>query len=142
MENPYKSNDIVLTKIKSEATQVTVNQTYNNEVQVKTLDGKLLWRTMYTVWRVGETPIAKPPVLKQLSAEDYPAAAHVAELVTPTVPMKTPAISPASTTLRPDVKQQVAPTESSDNKSRKTRNPKLFSPKRTLKPIRKRKAKR
>ena len=60
MENPYKPNEIVMTKVKGAAVTATVVQVFNNEVQVKTLDGKLLWRTIHTVWYPGALPIPKP----------------------------------------------------------------------------------
>lgn len=56
MENRFKKDDAVLTKIKQREVQATVTKVWKNEVQVKTADGDLLWRTMYTVWRAGEEP--------------------------------------------------------------------------------------
>jgi hypothetical protein len=69
MQNPFKTGDLVLTKVKGKDVQAAVSQTWRNEVQVKTADGELMWRTMYTVWRPSEAPLqraakataAKPP---------------------------------------------------------------------------------
>ena len=60
MENPFKAGDVVLTAIKKSEVEVTVKQVWNREVQVKTADGKLLWRTMKTVWFPPLKDTAKP----------------------------------------------------------------------------------
>jgi hypothetical protein len=60
MENPFKPSDNVSTKVKGAEVSATVVQTFNNEVQVKTGDGKLLWRTMHRVWYPRSAPIPKP----------------------------------------------------------------------------------
>ena len=74
MDNPFKPDEKVVTKVKGADVEATVAQVFNNEVQVKTADGKLLWRTMHTVWSPGSTPIPKaakpkaevtPPVVPQ-----------------------------------------------------------------------------
>lgn len=73
MENPFKKDDAVLTKVKQREVQATITKVWKNEVQVKTADGDLLWRTMYTVWRASEEPLtreAKPT--PQLVAEQKP----------------------------------------------------------------------
>ena len=49
MENPFKVGDAVLTVVKKSEVNAMVKQVWNREVQVKTADGKLLWRTMHTV---------------------------------------------------------------------------------------------
>jgi hypothetical protein len=59
MQNPFKTGDIVLTKLKGKEIQAAVSKIWKNEVQVKTTEGDLLWRTMYTVWRPGESPLAR-----------------------------------------------------------------------------------
>lgn len=62
MENPFKTGDKVLTKVKGQPVEAVVNQVYNQEVQVRTTDKKLLWRTVKTVTLV--TAISVPPVVK------------------------------------------------------------------------------
>jgi hypothetical protein len=59
MQNPFKTGDIVLTKLKGKEIQAAVSKIWKNEVQVKTAEGELLWRTMYTVWRAGEAPLTR-----------------------------------------------------------------------------------
>ncbi len=59
MQNPFKDGEAVLTKIKSKEVQATVTKTWKNEVEVRTADGALLWRTIYTVWRSGEAPLQR-----------------------------------------------------------------------------------
>jgi hypothetical protein len=59
MQNPFKTGDIVLTRLKGKEVQAAVSKIWKNEVQVKTADGDLLWRTMYTVWRAGEAPLRR-----------------------------------------------------------------------------------
>jgi hypothetical protein len=50
MENPFQPNDKVLTKFKGAEVEAVVIQTWKNEVQVKTPDNVLRWRTAKTVW--------------------------------------------------------------------------------------------
>ena len=83
MENPFKPNEIVMTRVKGADVTTTVVQVFNNEVQVKTLDGKLLWRTMFTVWLVGASPIPKPQKPK-VEAVPAPAPAASAPAVSTT----------------------------------------------------------
>ena len=90
MENPFKPNEIVTTKVKGAGVTATVVQVFNNEVQVKTLDGKLLWRTMFTVWRVGASPIPKPQKPK-VEAVPAPAPAASASAESIAQPDGTPA---------------------------------------------------
>jgi hypothetical protein len=59
VENPFKPNDAVMTLIKGTKVKVSVRQVWKREVQVKTADGTLLWRTMHTVWFPGSKPIPK-----------------------------------------------------------------------------------
>jgi hypothetical protein len=82
MENPFKAGDAVLTKVKDKDVSATVRQIWRNEVQVKVDKGEVLWRTMYTVWYPGSTPLAR---------EDKQVAA-----VAPTAPESTPAPRPKS----------------------------------------------
>jgi hypothetical protein len=68
MQNPFKVGEPVLTKLKTKEVEAVITQVWKNEVQVRTVDGDLLWRTMYTVWRRGEAPLSRqtqttsPPV--------------------------------------------------------------------------------
>lgn len=64
MDNPFKPSDKVLTKVKGADAEGVVTQVFNDEVQIKTTGGKLLWRTMHTVWHPGSTPIPKPTQVK------------------------------------------------------------------------------
>ncbi len=77
MQNPFKKADAVLTRVKGAVVEANVTQTWNNEVQVKTTMGDVLWRTMYTVWRAGSEPLKRQP-----KAEPAPATAEHAESAT------------------------------------------------------------
>ena len=59
MNNPFKAGDKVLTKVKGQPVEALVNQVWNDEVQVRTADKKLLWRTVKTVTLISA---AVPPV--------------------------------------------------------------------------------
>lgn len=59
MKNPYKADDAVMTTVKGKKVEALVTQTWQNEVQVKTVDGDLLWRSMYTVWLPGQEPLSR-----------------------------------------------------------------------------------
>ncbi len=59
MQNPFKAGEAVMTKVKGKHVLASVTKTWQNEVQVKTGDGDLLWRTVYTVWRSGEEPLKR-----------------------------------------------------------------------------------
>ena len=59
MNNPFKAGDKVLTKVKGQPVEALVNQVWNDEVQVRTADKALLWRTVRTVTL---TSAAVPPV--------------------------------------------------------------------------------
>jgi hypothetical protein len=75
MQNPFKAGDIVLTKLKGKEVQAAVSKIWKNEVQVKTADGELLWRTMYTVWRPGEAPLAREQKSRKSATNTAPKAA-------------------------------------------------------------------
>lgn len=74
MENPFKADDDVITKIKGTEHSVKVVQAFQNEVQVRTAGGDLLWRTMHTVWHAGTQPIPRPPRTLPPSAQALMAA--------------------------------------------------------------------
>ncbi len=59
MQNPFRKDDAVLTRVKGAVVEASITQTWNNEVQVKTTMGDVLWRTIYTVWRAGEAPLQR-----------------------------------------------------------------------------------
>lgn len=84
MQNPFKTGDTVLTKLKGKEVQAAVSAIWKNEVQVKTTDGELLWRTMYTVWRAGEAPLTREPKSQKSAANN--ASANTA----PKTPAPTP----------------------------------------------------
>lgn len=67
MENPFQAGASVMTKVKGKEVSATVVKTWKTEVQVKTADNELLWRTMYTVWAAGQPPMARP--IKQKPAQ-------------------------------------------------------------------------
>ena len=48
MQNPFKKNDPVFTKVQGKSVEATVVQTWKGKVQVKTTTGDLFWRSMYT----------------------------------------------------------------------------------------------
>lgn len=49
MVNPFKPDDKVLILRKGIEIEATVRTTFNHEVQVRTADGELLWRTVKTI---------------------------------------------------------------------------------------------
>jgi hypothetical protein len=61
MANPFKPDDKVLTLRKGIEIEATVRTTWNHEVQVRTADGDLLWRTQKTVRSVTPTETALSP---------------------------------------------------------------------------------
>ncbi len=50
MANPFKPDDKVITKQQGKEIVAVVRLIYNDEVQVRTPDGVLRWRTAKTVW--------------------------------------------------------------------------------------------
>jgi hypothetical protein len=93
MQNPFKTGDIVLTKLKGKEIQAAVSKFWKNEVQVKTTEGELLWRTMYTVWHPGAAPLARPPKQPKIAAQSPPAGnngkiKHPSKSVANTKPLK------------------------------------------------------
>ncbi|CAN5553096.1 hypothetical protein BH18VER1_BH18VER1_16560 [soil metagenome] len=59
MQNPFKVGEPVVTKLKTKEVEAVITQVWRNEVQVRTANSELLWRTMYTVWRPGEAPLKR-----------------------------------------------------------------------------------
>lgn len=60
MVNPFKPDDKVLILRKGIEIGATVRTIFNHEVQVRTEDGELLWRTMNTIRSV-EPPVEEKP---------------------------------------------------------------------------------
>ena len=60
MNNPFKKGDKVTIKLKGQVVEATVSQTWNEEVQVRTPDNKLLWRVPKTVTLVEAAPAGDP----------------------------------------------------------------------------------
>ena len=84
MENQFKPDDKVLTKIKGAEVETTVRLIWNNEVQVKCPDGSLRWRTSKTVW----FPMAQiTPASSPVPSPEVPALAE------PLAPTEEPAPS-------------------------------------------------
>jgi hypothetical protein len=73
MQNPFKTGDIVLTKLKGKEIQAAISKIWKNEVQVKTTEGELLWRTMYTVWHPGAAPLARTAKQPKITVQPKPA---------------------------------------------------------------------
>jgi hypothetical protein len=59
MNNPFKKGDKVSIKIKGQVVEAAVNQTWNEEVQVRTTDNKLIWRVVKTVTLVESAPVGQ-----------------------------------------------------------------------------------
>jgi len=92
MDNPFKVGDAVLTVVKKSEVEATVKQVWNREVQVKTADGKLLWRTMHTVRNPG---VAFIPKLSQGEQTVVPQSQPVLEAPQPsTEQVQTPVVAP------------------------------------------------
>lgn len=103
MSNPYKKGDKVITKYKGSPMEVEVIQVWNEEVQVRTADGMLRWRTVKTVKAVDAAsapvptaPTPSAPVMVTTTPADL-------EKVTPPAPVApvTPAPAPAARTEPP-----------------------------------------
>src|SRR5450432_2113976 len=72
MENPFKPEDRVATKVRGKEVEAIVTAIWKNEVQVRTPDNERRWRTIYTVWYRDGSPIARP-LKQQPAAEKEPA---------------------------------------------------------------------
>jgi hypothetical protein len=79
VKNPFKVGDKVVTKVQGGEVEAVVTKLWQNEVQVRTPDNELRWRTVYTVWYPGGLPLARPV--------NQPASAKAP----PNVPTKKPA---------------------------------------------------
>jgi hypothetical protein len=59
VKNPFKIGDKVKTKVDGAEVDGVVTKLWQNEVQVRTPDNELRWRTMYTVWHPGAAPLQR-----------------------------------------------------------------------------------
>jgi hypothetical protein len=101
MQNPFKTGDIVLTKLKGKEIQAAVSKIWKNEVQVETTEGELLSRTMYTVWHSGAAPLARPAKQPKIAAPVTPAGNNgkikrAPKAIATTKPAKGKEVSPPS----------------------------------------------
>jgi hypothetical protein len=60
MTNPFKPEDRVQTKVKGSVVDAVVRLVWKDEVQVRTGDNELLWRSVKTVWLPSVAPQAEP----------------------------------------------------------------------------------
>jgi hypothetical protein len=60
VKNPFKVGDKIITKVRGAEVEGVVTKLWQNEVQVRTAGNELLWRTVYTVWYPGGSPMARP----------------------------------------------------------------------------------
>jgi hypothetical protein len=58
--NPFKVGDKVVTKVRGAEVEAVVTKLWQNEVQVRTPDNELRWRTVYTVWYPGGSSLLRP----------------------------------------------------------------------------------
>ncbi len=82
VENPFKVGDKVLTKVQGAEVEATVTKLWQNELQVRTPDKELRWRTMYTVWYPGGSPLTRP--VKQTAEAKASSKAPANKPITPT----------------------------------------------------------
>jgi hypothetical protein len=59
VKNPFKVGEKVITKVDGKEVEAVVTKLWQNEVQVRTPDNELRWRTMYTVWYPGAAPLVR-----------------------------------------------------------------------------------
>jgi len=111
MENPFKTGDKVLTKVKGQQVEAVVNQVYNQEVQVRTAEKMLLWRTVKTVTLVTAAPVSpavEPEKASALNPPPLPASDNGSEVKPPPLPAvkyseptdETPNSGPALTSVK------------------------------------------
>jgi hypothetical protein len=60
VKNPFKVGEKVITKVGGSEVEAVVIKLWQNELQVRTPDKELRWRSMYTVWCPGGAPLARP----------------------------------------------------------------------------------
>jgi hypothetical protein len=59
VKNPFKVGEKVITKVGGKDAEAVVTKLWQNEVQVRTPDNELRWRTVYTVWYPGASPMKR-----------------------------------------------------------------------------------
>ena len=59
MKNPFKVGEKIITKVGGNEVEAVVTKLWQNEVQVRTPDNELRWRTMYTIWYSGAAPLLR-----------------------------------------------------------------------------------
>jgi len=59
VKNPFKIGEKVITKVDGQEVEAVVTSLFQNEVQVRTPDNELRWRTIYTVWYPGAAPLPR-----------------------------------------------------------------------------------
>jgi hypothetical protein len=79
--NPFKVGDKVVTKVQGAEVEAVVTKLWQNELQVRTPDKELRWRTMYTVWYPGGSPLARP--VKETAEAQASSKAPAKESITP-----------------------------------------------------------
>jgi len=74
VKNPFRVGDKVVTKVTGAEVEAVVTKLWQNEVQVRTPDNELRWRTIYTVWYPNASPLARPvkPTAKAKTAPKVP----------------------------------------------------------------------
>ncbi len=60
VRNPFKVGDRVVTKVQGAEVEAAVTRLWEHYVQVRTPDKELRWRSIYTVWYLGGSPLARP----------------------------------------------------------------------------------
>jgi hypothetical protein len=123
MNNPFNKGDKVSIKIKGQAVEAWVKQTWNQEVQVRTGDNKLIWRVAKTITLV-EAALADE---KPTEDAPQPTAAPTSDTSPPPQPaVSTEPAKPNLTTKKgPQKKKQATAsvrykrTRSSGNRRRK-----------------------
>jgi hypothetical protein len=60
VRNPFKVGDKVLTKVEGAEVEAAVTKLWEHYVQVRTPDKELRWRSIYTIWYPGGSPLARP----------------------------------------------------------------------------------
>ncbi len=53
MKNPFKVEQMVIAKLSGIEAEAILTKVWDNEVQVRTSDNELPWRSMYTVYPAG-----------------------------------------------------------------------------------------
>ena len=81
MENPFKVGDKVVTKVQGAEVEAVVTKLWQNELQVRTPDNELRWRSMYTVWYPGGSPLTRP--VKQTAEAQASTKAPANKPITP-----------------------------------------------------------